>query len=729
MTGKLPYSSEYDNPPPIAEALGSPPTALQAEEFVGESAYGPFGGKNKNTDPNESAVKKFAGGVHDSIKKNDEKKKSLFVVAKELIVHFSFLFIVCMIAFSSCSSATYYFTNVINNLFTQTNAPSGNNFAAINGMDDIWEYMNNQMMSGLYWDPITGNDTDLLFARNQSEEKAMIFYENRLLGQPRIRMLKVTNKSCDVVESFSREIKACYANYAKNKEDRAPFPPMGYDEVSAPAFTYSTADELENGDLWGAISTYGGGGFVQYLSETDKADSLTNIKFLKDNRWIDRGTRLVVIDFAVYNGNLNLFCMVKLIFELPATGGVIPKAQFNTLRLIRYISSWDTWILICEGIFCLFVILFIIEEFFDMCKTRLSYFKEFWNIVDLTVIGLSLACIILSIRRTLLARSRINKLLDNDLESSPMDDVVNAENSYSNIAAILLFFSWIKVFKYISFNKTMSQLSATLSRSAKDIGGFAVMFFVFFFAYAQFGYLVFGTQIQDYSTFYDAVFALFRTILGDFDFHALERANRVLGPLFFITYVFFVFFVLLNMFLAIINDTYVEVKAELARQPDDFQVASFVSRTWYRALRFVGLSKEIPKLENNIDFDAWKSALRRSGYTDEEINEKFTKYEVVSWKEMDEKRREELEEELEREQKEREKRAEHHREVNVIARRVESIETNILSIASRIELVAGRLKEVELAKVRSRDHNNRLTSQLALGSGDRETLINNLKDD
>lgn len=32
---------------------------------------------------------------------------------------------------------------------------------------------------------------DLSFGRNQSGEDAMIFYENRLLGQPRIRMLKV----------------------------------------------------------------------------------------------------------------------------------------------------------------------------------------------------------------------------------------------------------------------------------------------------------------------------------------------------------------------------------------------------------------------------------------------------------------------------------------------------------------------------------------------------------
>ena len=34
------------------------------------------------------------------------------------------------------------------------------------------------------------------------------------------------------------------------------------------------------------------------------------------------------------------------------------------------------------------------------------------------------------------------------------------------------------------------------------------------------------------------------------------------GPLYFFTYIFFVFFVLMNMFLAIINDTYAEVKGD-----------------------------------------------------------------------------------------------------------------------------------------------------------------------
>ena len=70
-------------------------------------------------------------------------------------------------------------------------------------------------------------------------------------------------------------------------------------------------------------------------------------------------------------------------------------------------------------------------------------------------------------------------------------------------------------------------------------------------------------------------FTLFRIILGDFDFEQLEAANRILGPLYFMLYVFFVFFVLINMFLAIINDTYTEVKVDMAGQEDQFRMTDF----------------------------------------------------------------------------------------------------------------------------------------------------------
>jgi hypothetical protein len=73
-------------------------------------------------------------------------------------------------------------------------------------------------------------------------------------------------------------------------------------------------------------------------------------------------------------------------------------------------------------------------------------------------------------------------------------------------------------------------------------------------------------------------FTLFRIILGDFDFDQLEAANRVLGPIFFMLFVFFVFFVLINMFLAIINDTYSEVKGDMANQKNEFEMGDYFKR-------------------------------------------------------------------------------------------------------------------------------------------------------
>lgn len=71
---------------------------------------------------------------------------------------------------------------------------------------------------------------------------------------------------------------------------------------------------------------------------------------------------------------------------------------------------------------------------------------------------------------------------------------------------------------------------------------------------------------------------LFRIILGDFDFQALSDAQIIFGPLYFLVYIFFVFFVLINMFIAIINDTYLDVKSNLMKQPSEFQMKTFFKK-------------------------------------------------------------------------------------------------------------------------------------------------------
>ena len=53
-------------------------------------------------------------------------------------------------------------------------------------------------------------------------------------------------------------------------------------------------------------------------------------------------------------------------------------------------------------------------------------------------------------------------------------------------------------------------------------------------------------QVKDFSTVTDACFTQFRLILGDFNFPAIEDANPFFGPMYFVLYIFFVFFILMG---------------------------------------------------------------------------------------------------------------------------------------------------------------------------------------
>lgn len=76
----------------------------------------------------------------------------------------------------------------------------------------------------------------------------------------------------------------------------------------------------------------------------------------------------------------------RLVVEFPATGGAIPSWQIRTVKLTRYVSNWDFFIVGCEVIFCIFIIYYVIEELLEIHIHRLHYLHSIWNILDLVII-------------------------------------------------------------------------------------------------------------------------------------------------------------------------------------------------------------------------------------------------------------------------------------------------------------------------------------------------------
>ncbi|KAG3266236.1 polycystin-2-like protein 2 isoform X3 [Ictidomys tridecemlineatus] len=533
------------------------------------------------------------------------KEVEIRTTLQELLLYFIFLINLCILTFGMVNPHMYYLNKVMSSLFLDTSVSGDErtNFKSIRSTTDFWKYMEGPLLEGLYWDSWYTNQK-LYNLKNSSR----IYYENIILGVPRVRQLKVRNNTCKVYSSFQSLITECYDKYTAENEDLSDFGLQSNTE-----WTYSTSNTSSPWH-WGFVGVYRNGGFIFTLS---KSKSETKNKFidLRLNSWITRGTRVIFIDFSLYNANVNLFCIIRLVAEFPATGGILTSWQFYSVKLLRYVSYYDYFIASCEVTFCIFLVVFTTQEIKKIKEFKSAYLKSIWNWLELLLLV----------------------LLENTEKYSDFYFLAYWHVYYNNIIAVTIFFAWIKIFKFISFNKTMSQLSSTLSRCIKDIVGFAIMFFIIFFAYAQLGFLVFGSQVDDFSTFQNSIFTQFRIVLGDFNFAGIQQANWILGPIYFITFIFFVFFVLLNMFLAIINDTYSEVKADysIGRRPD-FELGNVIKKGCFNALEKLKLKKAQKDEDVNIKSSGeLAEEARRQGFDENEIQraEKMKK-----WKERLEKK-------------------------------------------------------------------------------------------
>lgn len=94
---------------------------------------------------------------------------------------------------------------------------------------------------------------------------------SKLVGNARIRQLRVRRNSCQVAASVQQLVPRCHAPYSWEVEDRGSYGPgwnrsTGNQTTSTPdPWTYGTQAELRTHPAWGRMLLYGGGGFAAEL--------------------------------------------------------------------------------------------------------------------------------------------------------------------------------------------------------------------------------------------------------------------------------------------------------------------------------------------------------------------------------------------------------------------------------------------------------------------------------
>ena len=148
------------------------------------------------------------------------------------------------------------------------------------------------------------------------------------------------------------------------------------------------------------------------LGET-KENALQVLRDLKTSHWIDIYTRAVFLEFNVYNANTGLFSLVTLLTEWLPSGGVFYYQSIETVFLYRYTGAGGLMAIFTECLCALITLIVLIREIVKLFQQRGSYFKNPWNILQLTVISLVIAAFSMYIYRTMWTIYSVEYMMNN----------------------------------------------------------------------------------------------------------------------------------------------------------------------------------------------------------------------------------------------------------------------------------------------------------------------------
>ncbi|KAH9518596.1 TRP-like ion channel Pkd2 [Bulinus truncatus] len=332
---------------------------------------------------------------------------------------------------------------------------------------------------------------------------------------------------------------------------------------------YQDAIDLKTAPFVGNIATYKGGGYV-ILTKRTYGRTVSILEKAKSENWIDLNTKAIFLEYTIYNPNVNLFTSVTAVIEFLQTGTAV-------FRLISYIGGFGVIVLVFEIFFGIVTIVFFVQCIKKVRLQRLTYFTDFWNILEFVLLCLAVACIVLYAFKHILTDVALSAL-----QNRKSDGFVNFntialyDELYGFVMAAVVFMATIQFLRLLQFNKKMGMLGSTIKLASKDLSVFSITFFLYFFAFTATGYLLFSNQLTSYQNVVSTAEAMFAFALGSFDFNELSSAQPFWGPLFVFSYIGVVYIGLMSIFLTIIGEAFTQVKENVALQSNDYEIVDFI---------------------------------------------------------------------------------------------------------------------------------------------------------
>ena len=177
-----------------------------------------------------------------------------------------------------------------------------------------------------------------------------------LLGRPRIRAQRSKDKACEVESpNILQDDGLCFVEVDRAHLDMDPFM---CEDLNV---TFSQTSFI---GTRGRYDRYPPGGHSIILPE-DEQEARDLVAKLKRCNFISLDTRVVFVEFLLFNRNVFMFTNVRLFVEFSVAGSIVPGQQWETLRLISYFRQADFAFIPVEICLCLLFLYYLRKEIIE----------------------------------------------------------------------------------------------------------------------------------------------------------------------------------------------------------------------------------------------------------------------------------------------------------------------------------------------------------------------------
>jgi len=305
-------------------------------------------------------------------------------------------------------------------------------------------------------------------------------------------------------------------------------------------------------------------------------------------RLIDARTSSASLKFAVFNGERNLFTSVAVTFDFSLGGRIDPSIRVQTIQEPAA-AMWPI-LGVCWGAVAVMAAQFLFRIGHSLHR------KTFLDLLCISQIleGLNVALffgtalLYLTHRRAMDnrvaclssdQRGCINTFDDEIMFETVMTNTQHINDAmvqiieqilfvqeqseylqyYFSLQGLVLCIGLLRLFSFFQFQPRLAMVTQTLVDAASDLMHFLLVWAEITALYSVAGNLLFGTQVHGFESIWASIRTLFGWQLGAFDTTTLYQSYPELGPIFFMTYIIFVFLILVNIFLAIVMSAWQEL--------------------------------------------------------------------------------------------------------------------------------------------------------------------------